>query len=92
MNIHTGAPLSAARRIALEGRDALGDMASTAADTLHDVSGTARHAASRYYRQGRNSLYHSARDLEHYVEEQPVKSALMALGIGCILAALLIRR
>ena len=78
--------------MAMEGRHALRDVASTAAETLHDVSGTARDAASRYYRQGRNTLYHSARDLEHYVEEQPVKSALMALGIGCILAALLIRR
>lgn len=92
MNIHAGAPLSAARRMALEGRGAIGDMAQAAAESLHDVGDTARHAASRYYRQGRGALGRSARDVEHYVEDQPVRSALMALGIGCIVAALLIRR
>jgi len=92
MEFHMGAPASTARRLATHGREALGDLASGVTHALHDAGDTATHAARDYYRLGRNAAYHSARDIEHYVEEQPVRSALFALGVGCIVAALLIRR
>jgi ElaB/YqjD/DUF883 family membrane-anchored ribosome-binding protein len=92
MDFHAGAPLSTARRMALEGRETLGHVGSNVTSALHDAGDNALHAASRYYRQGRGVLTQSARDIEHYVEDQPIRSALVAIGVGCIVCAMLIRR
>ena len=83
-----GAPMSAARRVASQGRHRLGDVTHT----LHDMSDEAMEAATRAYRRGSHALSHSARDFGHLVEEHPVRTTLFALGIGCLLAAMLIRR
>jgi len=84
--------MSKARRMASQGRETLSDATSEVTHRLHDVADSALHAASSAVRRGGRVARHSARDLEHYVEEHPVRTTLFALGIGCLIAAMLVRR
>ena len=87
-----GAPMSAVRKYASQGESTLRQAAEDVAERVGDLSEAAVDRASRYYRRGRDAMQHSARSVEHYVEEQPIRSALVALGIGCLICAALIRR
>ena len=88
----SGAPMSTARKMAHEGRRAVAETASDLAERAEDMGHSARKMASRYFREGRKAARHSAQSVEHFVEEQPLRTALLALGVGCIVCALLIRR
>lgn len=78
--------MHAARSLADQGRRMFRDA------HLSDLKDSAQKMAAHYYNQGRHSLRHGAESVEHFVEEQPIRTALLALGIGCIVAAMLIRR
>jgi ElaB/YqjD/DUF883 family membrane-anchored ribosome-binding protein len=87
-----GAPMSAARKYASEGPSMLRQAASDVAERVGDFGEAAADKASQVYRQGRHAIQRSARSVERYVEEQPIRSTLVALGIGCLICAMLIRR
>ena len=44
-----------------------------------------RDRAVEYYEQGRQRAMEMEQNLESYIREQPVKSVLIAAGIGCLL-------
>lgn len=83
---HSFSGMQSARSIADQGRRMLRDT------HLSDLSDSAQKMAAHYYNQGRHSLRHGAESVEHFVEEQPIRTALLALGLGCIVCALMIRR
>jgi|GEM_PF-4190853 len=88
----SGAPMSGARKMASQGQRMMRDSAADMTHGLHDMSDAAVDMASNYYRQGSRALRGSAGAVGHYVEEQPVRSTLVALGLGCLICALLIDR
>jgi ElaB/YqjD/DUF883 family membrane-anchored ribosome-binding protein len=76
-------------------RDAGSQISSQAREQLDNL----KTSASEYYQQGRDRMqeyYDQGRDkamefeqnLEAYVREQPVKSLLIAAGVGCLLGFL----
>jgi ElaB/YqjD/DUF883 family membrane-anchored ribosome-binding protein len=84
--------MSAARKYASEGQSVLRQAASDVAQRVGDIGEAAADKTSQVYRQGRQAMRHSARSVERYVEERPIRSTLVALGIGCLICAMLIRR
>ncbi len=44
-----------------------------------------RHSASEYYEQGREKAMEWEHDFENYVREKPIKSVLIAAGVGLAL-------
>ena len=81
---HSFSGMRAARKVARQARHFLPDTS--------DLTDSAQKMAAHYYNQGRHSLRHGAENVEHFVEEQPIRTALLALGIGCIVCAMLIRK
>ena len=51
-----------------------------------------RHSANEYYEQGRQTAREWQENVETYVQEQPVKSLLIAAGVGVLVGLLLKRR
>jgi ElaB/YqjD/DUF883 family membrane-anchored ribosome-binding protein len=47
-----------------------------------------RQMAGEYYEQGRQKAMEWSEELEHYVREQPMKSVLIAAGVGMVLGFL----
>ncbi len=81
-----------ARAALAEAPKAIEDAACNVSERLHDLREQASDRAVQYYNQGRRSLRRSAEDLQDVVAERPLRSTLVALGIGCLLCACLIRR
>jgi ElaB/YqjD/DUF883 family membrane-anchored ribosome-binding protein len=54
----------------------------------HEQVGHLRDRAQDYYQQGREKADEWRHDLESYVREQPMKSLLMAAGVGLLLGFL----
>lgn len=82
--------------------DQLKEKASEIGQNLREMGGQARHVArdqydhlreraSDYIEQGRQKAREWEQGMEHYIQERPVKSLLVAVGIG-VLAGLLWRR
>lgn len=74
----------------------LRDVGSQLRDQAQQQFGQVRDQASQYYEQGRDravEYYEQGRqramemeqNLENYIREQPVKSVLIAAGVGCLL-------
>ena len=77
----------------------LRDQASQVANNLRDMGSSVRDAATEqyehlrdtamdYYDQGREKAQQWTQDLEGYVREQPIKSVMIAAGIGLLLGIL----
>lgn len=47
-----------------------------------------RHNAEEYYEHGRQKAVEWTEELEHYVRDQPVKSLLIAAGVGLVIGFL----
>lgn len=47
-----------------------------------------RQNAGEYYQQGREKAVEWGEELENYVREQPIKSVLIAAGVGMVLGFL----
>ena len=47
---------------------------------------------SEYYEQGRDQVQHAERAVEHFIEKRPLKSVLIAAGVGIVLGSFLFRR
>jgi ElaB/YqjD/DUF883 family membrane-anchored ribosome-binding protein len=53
--------------------------------------GHLRDQASEYYERGRDMAQQWEQNLEGYIQEQPIKSILIAAGVGLLLGVLLKR-
>jgi ElaB/YqjD/DUF883 family membrane-anchored ribosome-binding protein len=81
------------------GAEQLRDMASQVGENIRDLGGQVRDVAaekygqlrdqaSDYYEQGRQRAMEWEQGLEQYVQEQPIKSLLIAAGAGLLLGLL----
>lgn len=70
----------------------LRDKAQEQMNNLKDSAGEyyqqGRDMASQYYEQGREMATEWEQNLENYVREQPIKSLLIAAGVGCVIGFL----
>lgn len=64
------------------------DMGSKAKGMAQEQFEQLRNTASEYYQQGRQKLGEWEDSLEQYVREQPMKSLLIAAGVGALLGIL----
>ncbi len=64
------------------------DLGSQARDAATEQYENVRHQAQEYYDQGRERAREMQQTLEQYIQDQPVKSLLMAAGVGVILGIL----
>jgi ElaB/YqjD/DUF883 family membrane-anchored ribosome-binding protein len=69
-------------------RDMGGDVRDVAREQVSHI----KDKASDYYQQGREKARRWENSFEGYVQEQPVKSLLLAAGVGFVLALLWRRR
>lgn len=58
------------------------DMGTQMRSAAQEQIGQLRQSASEYYQQGREKAMAWEHSLEDYVREQPVKSILIAAGVG----------
>ena len=84
-------------------RDRLGAQAKEVSNDLKEMGGIVRDAAqeqlgqvrenaTEYYEQGRDNVHGVLCDVEQYVRARPVKSVLIAAGIGLLFGRLWMRR
>jgi ElaB/YqjD/DUF883 family membrane-anchored ribosome-binding protein len=63
----------------------LAEMANIASDAVQENLGQMREDASEYFEQGRDQVYKAEHTLEQFIRNQPVKSILIAAGVGLCL-------
>jgi ElaB/YqjD/DUF883 family membrane-anchored ribosome-binding protein len=73
-------------------RDQLQAMGHQASEVAHDAMDQARETASELYSEGRQRVSGAAASVEQCIRDQPLRSLLVAAGIGCLLGALWVRR
>ena len=84
-------------------RDDVAEQASTIARDLHEVGNATRRmandsvealrdSANQYLDEGRVRVRELSESMQHRVQEQPMKSVLIAAGIGFLLGVLWVRR
>jgi ElaB/YqjD/DUF883 family membrane-anchored ribosome-binding protein len=80
-------------------RQAASQMSDTMRDTAQEFGERARHLAEEtfsragdYYDESRDVVRSAARSAERCVRDQPLRSMLVAVGIGCLLGAIIVRR
>ena len=73
---------------AQEVKDNLREMGSQARDVAKEQYENLRSQANEYYEQGRERINEYTESLEQYVQEQPIKSLLIAAGVGVLLGIL----
>ena len=61
-------------------------------DAVQEEFGHVRENASDYYQQGRDNVQGVASTVEQYVRERPVRSVLIAAGIGVLFGRFWMRR
>lgn len=66
----------------------LRDVGSQVRDAAQQQYTQLRDSANEYYQQGRERAMEWEQNFEDYVREQPMKSVLIAAGIGCIIGFL----
>lgn len=83
---------SAVREQAEAAKEQLHDLGEQARERAQEAFSRVRESAVEYSEQGREWLVDLARATENCVRDQPVRSLLVAAGIGCLLGAIFIRR
>jgi ElaB/YqjD/DUF883 family membrane-anchored ribosome-binding protein len=80
---------------AQEAKEKLREMGSAASQQVNQLKDSAteyyeqgREKAQEYYEQGRQKAMELEQNLEEYVREQPIKSVMIAAGIGLLLGIL----
>jgi ElaB/YqjD/DUF883 family membrane-anchored ribosome-binding protein len=66
----------------------LRDMGSQVRDAATEKYENIKESASEYYQAGRDKAVQWENQIEEYVREQPIKSLLMAAGVGILLGVL----
>lgn len=86
-----------------ERRSAVADRAASVADDFHEVGDAARQMANhsvaavretamQYLDEGRSRAQHLGDEIQSHVTERPLKSLLLAAGVGFLLGAIWTRR
>ena len=80
---------------AQEAKEKLREVGSNASQQFNQIKDSAneyyqqgRDKAQEYYEQGRQKAMELEQNLEDYVREQPIKSVMIAAGIGLLLGIL----
>ena len=68
--------------------DQVRETASQVRDAAQEKFNELRDQASQYYEEGRQRAQEWEQSLETYVQEQPIKSLLIAAGVGALLGFL----
>jgi ElaB/YqjD/DUF883 family membrane-anchored ribosome-binding protein len=68
------------------------EMTDTAKDSVQKKLRHLGVNASRRYEQGRDKVQQAERNVEHFIEQLPLKSILIAAGVGVVLGGFLFRR
>ncbi|HEY5314414.1 MAG TPA: hypothetical protein VIK18_17910 [Pirellulales bacterium] len=83
---------SGARETAEAAGEQLHAMGHQAREMAHDAMDQARESAGELYAQGRERVSGAAASVEQCIRDQPLRSLLVAAGIGCLLGAIWVRR
>ena len=70
----------------------LKEMGHIVTDAAQEKLGQVRENATNFYEQGRDKIYGAGSTLEKYIRERPVKSILIAAGIGVLFGRFWMRR
>ena len=70
----------------------LKEMGATVKDAAQEKLRDARQHATEYYEQGRDNAHGVLCNFEQYVRDRPVKSILIAAGIGVLFGRFWMRR
>ena len=76
------------RNTAAQVQQNLRDMGSQVRDAAEEKFNNLRDQAAEYYDQGRERAQEWEQNLESYVQDQPIKSLLIAAGVGALLGFL----
>jgi ElaB/YqjD/DUF883 family membrane-anchored ribosome-binding protein len=76
------------REMGQQARQAANEQIGQLRDTAADYYQQGREKAAEYYQQGREKAVEFEQNLEGYIREQPVKSVLIAAGVGLLLGIL----
>lgn len=83
---------SGVRETAEAAREQLHAMGHQAREVAHDALDQARESAEELYEQGRERMSGAVNSVEQCIRDQPLRSLLVAAGIGCLLGAIWVRR
>ena len=83
-----GSTTSQLRDKASEVATNLRDMGSQVRDAASEQYQNIKESATEYYQAGRDKAVQWENQIEEYVREQPIKSLLMAAGVGILLGIL----
>jgi ElaB/YqjD/DUF883 family membrane-anchored ribosome-binding protein len=70
----------------------LQDLRGIAGDAAREKLGRLRENASECYEEGRERVHQAERTFERFIQEHPLKSILIAAGVGLVLGRFWIRR
>ena len=70
----------------------LKEMGGIVRDAAQEKLGQVRENATEYYEQGRDNVHGVLCNFEQYVRERPVKSVLIAAGVGLLFGRFWMRR
>lgn len=82
----------AADRLGRQAKDVtenIREMGGTVRDAAQEQYDRARDAATAYYEDGRDRVMEMESGFEDYVREQPLKSVLIAVGVGYLIGKFL---
>jgi ElaB/YqjD/DUF883 family membrane-anchored ribosome-binding protein len=80
------------REQACEVTKELQEMGNTASDAVRENIGQLQDEVSEYYERGRDQAYQAERTFEQIIKDHPLKSILIAAGVGLFLGRFWIRR
>lgn len=83
---------SAARETAEAAREKMQNFGSEAREMAEDALEQARDSGSELYAQGCERLGGLRSSIEQCIRDQPLRSLLVAAGVGCLVGAFWIRR
>jgi ElaB/YqjD/DUF883 family membrane-anchored ribosome-binding protein len=70
----------------------LQEMGNTASDAVRENLGKLQDEVSEYYEQGRDQACQAEHTFEQYIKDHPLRSILIAAGVGMFLGRFWIRR
>ena len=87
-NQQSGGATEQLRDAATQVKENIRDMGGQVRDAAQEKFDDLKQQASDYYDQGRDRAMEWEKNLEQYVQEQPIKSLLIAGGVGMLLGFL----
>lgn len=73
-------------------KQSVAELGNVAKQAANEKLTELRDTATEYYEKGRERVVEAEQSMEDYIREQPVKSVLIAAGIGFLFGACYLRR